>query len=200
MCRYDDDFDWYVESENAEAVSDVDLTCQDCSRVIPAGEQHTAFTATEVDDLREYVFIAHWPIPHGPDRRTWFFQGDPFVIIDEDDIEVWEALGFSIDEVPRDELYPKEPEYHISCNHCRAANIWLVEVCDQHVVMVTSIDIPEHRYEYTDEQLGTDFVTMETLCRQQWRSKLTGQLIPVSVIERLALNAAEHANAGGLVA
>lgn len=193
MCRYDDDFEWYVGGEGCETAED-DRTCEDCGRVIPAGEEHTWIVEEPVDDGWDTEFVAVDP---GVRRVK---PGDPFIIIQEDDIWIWEALGFYVLEETRGSLYPEPPKYHYCCNHCRAADLWLREVCDQHVVFVTTIDLEQHRHEYTDDQLGPDFVTLETLSRQRWRSKLTGELIPVPVIRRLAEDAARHALDGGLVA
>jgi hypothetical protein len=195
MCRYDDDFEWYVGGEGTET-AEGDRTCEDCGRLIPAGEEHTWIVEEPVDDGwdNEVLFVAIQP------GKRWISAGDPFIVIPEDDIDVWEALGFTVCDFNRRDLYPGPPQYHYCCNHCRAADLWLREVCDQHVVFVTTIDLEQHRHEYTDDQLGPDFVTLETLSRQRWRSKLTGELIPVPVIHLLAKKAAVHALAGGMIA
>lgn len=197
MCRYDDDFEWYVGGEWGDRVADVDRRCEDCGRVIPAGEVHTEILEDRSHDDEGLLFVAFNPADA---KFKYVRAGEPFIVISEDDIDVWEALGFQVDEDNHSWYFPPDPVYHYCCNHCRAADLWLREVCDQHVVFVTSMDLHEHRHEYTDEQLGPDFVTLDTLCSQQWRSKLTGELIPVPVIGRLARDAAEYALAGGLVA
>lgn len=201
MCRYDDDYEWWVDSEDPAVVSDVDARCEDCGRVIPAGEPHTVFTAARHDD-DDAPFV---PIAFVPGSSRWFVAGNAYVRLrdeafDNDEIvAAFEALGFGIEEVSEFELTGRPSEYHVSCNHCRAGNIWLREVCDQDVVLVTVNDLEEHSYEYPPQQLGPDFGTLIALARQQWRSKLTGELIPVHVVERLARDAAYFANAGNLV-
>lgn len=201
MCRVDDgDYEWTVGDENPLGVSDSDAHCEDCGRVIPTAEPHTVFTAERwEEDYDPTVFVYSWPVSGGSKYAVgspWFrFNYDP----DDLTIDTFDALGFQVNEVNESDLVEREPEYHISCNHCRAADYWLREVCHQHVVLVTQMDLIEHSYDYTPEQLGPDFGTLVQLARQRWRSKLTGELIPTHVIRRLARDAADFALAGGLI-
>lgn len=199
MCRWDDDYEWTVEAER-QVVHEEERRCEDCDRAIPAGERHTEFVAEMVEDEDDlYVFVAYVPSTT-PRMSKWWMPGLHTHRIDEDDIEMWEALGFEIDEIRESELTGSQRiEFHYSCNHCRAGNIWLERVCHQSVVLVTTLDLDQHWDEYTAEQLGPDFETLHTLSLQRWRSKLTGELIPAHVVERLANNAAEFALAGNLI-
>jgi len=201
MCRVNDDFDWIVEATNPEAVSETDEHCEDCGRKIPVGEPHTVFTAMVDEVEREQsplVFVAQHPKP----GQTYFDESRPFIRLPdfyEDPLtdNAFEALGFITDEVSEYDLVPHEPQYHISCNHCRAANIWLEKVCDQTTVLITVEDLASHWDDYTPEQLGASFRILYNLSRQQWRSGT--RLVSVKEVAVLAETAAEFALAGNLV-
>lgn len=206
MCRYGDDYDWYVDSE-AVVTLDHDERCEDCGRTVPAGEPIVNFLHAPDEYLREEagtVFCAGRPEHLGADLkgqpRGYLNEGDPVIVLgrwdEEDDVlryDAFEALGFIVDELNAYDLEHPEPMSSYSCRHCRTANRWLEDVCRQDVVLVTCVDLDEHYYEYPAADLGPDFLTMWRLSTQKWRSKLTGQLIPVHVIERLARDAVTYA-------
>ena len=197
MCRYDgDDYDWTVEVEDNNALADAQLICEDCGRLIPAGERHTQFVAVPTElDADQYIFA----IQYEPRRYTSpngyltesFDYTKPFVKIEEDDSDVWEALGFTVFE-EEDPEHVQPTEYHISCAQCRAAAKWLTAICRQHTVMVTREDLAEHAREYTAQQLGPDFLLLNELCQRQWRRE--GRVVSpqyVGIITSLAINFAK---------
>lgn len=196
MCRWDDgDYDWYVDSEST-ILADVDIYCEDCGRIVRAGERVVRFTASPpMDDERPYVFIV--PVP--PAR--YYGDGNPWLaILPDDEVihDTFDALGFRIDE-EHDPRMPVEQEPdHFSCVQCRAANYWLEQVCHQHHILVTVEDLIEHTHDYTSEQLGPDFMTLATLARQQWVTKGYGVLMSEQVVRRLARGAVQHAVVTGL--
>ena len=198
MCRYDDgDYEWYVDSTNPLAVSEKDERCEDCGRRIATGETHTVFTAMPSESEGSYVFVAQVRL----EGQKYLDLRRPWTIVDDDRAEELEDLpGVLLDEIHEHELNPPDATHHVSCNQCRAANRWLMDVCDQHVVMVTVLDLDEHWHEYTPEQLGPDFATLYKLSRQGWRTRDFGNLIPVHVIERLAGTAVDYAIAAGIAA
>lgn len=197
MCRYDDDYDWYVDAESLVTL-DVDQRCEDCGRMVPAGEEIVQFVASAAyDDDANHVIVAQRKID---DDHRWYRPGAPHIVLPDDDeiSDAFAALGFIIDEVNEHELNPPDPEYHYSCQQCRAANLWLQEICGQHTVLVTVIDLEEHWHEYTPTDLGPDFGTLYRLSRQRWRTRDFDVTIPPHVIDRLARDAVAYANAHGL--
>lgn len=206
MCRYGDDFDWYVEHESVTTL-ERDEHCEDCGRLVPSGEPIVEFLKGDDEYAREdagLALVAQWPLSAAQrcvdtDRPVIRATDEQYANQGDEWIDTFEALGFIVEEVSTYDLEPHPPEYAYSCRHCRAANGWLEDVCNQTHVLVTVSDLQEHRYEYTDADLGPDFCTLETLATQRWRSKLTGELIPVPVIERLTRDATRHAKTVGLV-
>jgi hypothetical protein len=200
MCRYDDDFDWYVDSEHHER-NTVERNCEDCGRKIGLDEDVIRFTAmpNEEDDERPLVLVV--PVP----PAKYCEPGEPYLALleegqdDQVTVERWEALGFTWDEVRDPRLPPPEsyPDAY-SCVQCRAADYWLREVCSQSTVLVAQQDLLEHEDLYEPAMLGPDFGTLATLARRRWRTKDFGRIIPEHVVERLARDAVAHAVLVGL--
>lgn len=204
MCRYDDEFEWYVDSEHADNVSEKDERCEDCGRTIPAGETHVRFVAIENEDGewsdREYVNLAQDPglwadFPLG--HHLYVDTELPYFKIDEEECAAYEALGFYVDEVADPDYVPKI-EQHYSCSQCRLAADWLTKVCSQYVVLVTREDLESHADEYEPEQLGPHFLALTRLCSRQWTYRRSSRLVPPGVVERATARAVAHAERVGL--
>lgn len=206
MCRWDDgDYEWYVETES-KVLADADTHCEDCGRMIAAGERMVRFTATRVeDDERPFVWVVFVPDP----LVKWWVPGQRWhCIIDEANfdapaesdaaIAAFEALGFRVDEEPDPRMPANFEPDHYCCVQCRAANYWLEKVCDQSVVLVASGDIIDHTGDYTPAELGPDFMTLAALAKQRWVTKDYGVLMSEDVISGLARRAVRHAVATGL--
>lgn len=206
MCRYDDDeYAWFVDSEHADDVSDVDRRCEDCGRTIPAGEPHVRFVAIENEDSeftdREYVFLAQdpavWPTD-ASERSYQFVHKDlPYFKIADEEGDAYTALGFFVDEVADPDYVPKI-EQHYSCSQCRLAADWLTKVCSQSVVLVTCEDLDSHADEYEPDQLGPHFLALNRLCSRQWAYRRSNRLVPPGVVARATARAVAHAERVGL--
>jgi hypothetical protein len=186
-----------VESTNGEATSEEAERCEDCGRRIEVGEPHTVYTATE--GSTDYVFAAQHPAlikhAHGPGQSSkWINDSAHYIVIDEDDVLVWEALGFFCDET---EVYG-QTEYHVSCQHCAVAARWLTKICGQHTVLVTQEDLIEHTHEYDGKTLGLAFMRLAALARRQWRFPVTERLAAPAYISALTDVAIKRAIAAGL--
>lgn len=219
MCRLDDDCAWYVDSDNASAVSETVEVCEDCGRNIMPGDPHTRFSAMPGEDYdgpqERWIWVAQDP-EHchahqrkihqitGPDAEelrnlhTWK-SWDPtktWFKIQEDDQDVWESLGFRVFE-EENEL---EPEIHISCSQCRIANRWLETICRQHVVMVTREDLLQHLGEYGNhdpEVLGPEFRYLAHWVSHKWEL-WNGQPLSVHTVSMWTTKAIDFAVRAGL--
>jgi hypothetical protein len=212
MCRVDDDYSWLVGAKRIETVTpDVKRQCEDCYRVLGIGETFEEIFEDEEgreDDDRPYVLVASHT------AGTW----DKFAFTSElwaqktynivgpcvDDAEAadlfeatFDALGFYVEKEkdPRIEV----PEIaHVWCLQCRAANEWLVKVCDQSTVLAACHDLADHLGEYSLPELGIDFGRVVVLANHKWRTH-QGRLVDVAMVEALTARAIAHAEAAGMV-
>jgi hypothetical protein len=200
MCRYDDDYDWLVTETDTAAVNTTPEQCEDCCRMIPAGEVHVRYTGESCDGER-WVFGAQRPehagfspariLPsgNGLTEQRWVRESNPWWEINEDDEALWEALGFVVGECE----VPGVESLHAQCAQCHAANAWLIKVCSQQTVLCTVEDLSSHRYEYEPHQLGRAFVRLHNLCRRRWRVRNDGGTVDVAAVEALTAAAIEYA-------
>lgn len=208
MCRYDgDECEWYVDSQNDEAVSDIILTCEDCFRKIHPGEIHTCFTSMPGSDYDgdepQFIFVAQAERdtiehvrPEG--MRNWktMDHDKPWFRIEEESSEIWEYFGYHVFEHENPDV---EMPDHISCAQCVKANKWLTVICQQHVVMVTKEDLNEHLREYDEEILGPDFVLLVEAVNREWKHEgLSDVVMTTQWVEYRTQRAIDHAIAKGL--
>lgn len=208
MCRWDDgDYEWYVDGQHDHVVTGEPIRCEDCGRLAQPGETIVRLTAVPCeDDDRPWVHVIFLPASRGP---RWYVHGSPLLaILDEEHfdtqeefdlaVDAFDALGFGVDEIHDPRLPERTEPDHFWCGQCHAANEWLEQVCDQHVVLVAATDLEAHLCDYSEEQLGPDFVTMAVMASRRWRTKDHGNLVSVEVVERWARDAIAHAVATGL--
>ena len=199
MCRYDDDdYSWYVESEEVWVELGKPCQCEDCCRTIEVGEFHWRYTGMPSEDSewdeRPMVFSVRYRIKTA-DGRIKF---GPMIYLDDEDMaDVFEALGFDTEE-DRDDRVAIEPEYHRQCLQCYIANEWLKQVCHQHTVMVTREDLIQHTHEYDPITLGIHFMALAEAARHQWID-FYGHLMEPKVVLDLTERAVRHAREKGLI-
>lgn len=215
MCRVDDDFDWLVGAKVMRVVEPgAKVQCEDCCRILEAGETYEDLMEDDEhrsDDDRAMVLVAsHGGSWYDPESRGFARWAQPSYDIvgpaatDNDDdawdlfISTFEALGFSVDE-ERDPRVVLPEAWHTWCMQCRAANEWLVKVCDQSMVLAACHDISDHLDEYSLNELGLSFGRLAVLAKRKWRTH-RGALVDVATIETLTARAVGDAErAAGLV-
>lgn len=178
MCRYGDDFDWWLTDEGI-VVHDAERRCEDCKRTIEPGEPHVEMTgeADPEGDNASWIFMA---IDPGPSGRNWHTAGNPWFGIDEDDADLFEALGFRvIEEV--DPTHDRGVSYHYCCQQCRVGNEWLETICGQQHILVTHTDLIEHADDYSLDDIGADLKALGQLARNEWRHFWGARATPETV-------------------
>lgn len=200
MCRYDDDFSWMVMSTDPAHVGDADVACEDCGRIIPAGEPHTFYVGDasggEEDD-RPHVYVYFPHAPHEPPYDDEDCEGKVWVIVPEDNLPEIEALGIECGEIRHPGLRNDNISHHDQCAQCYEANHWLEKVCHQHNVLVTREDLREHADEYEPDTLGRHFLAMDRACGSGWKHR-RGRPMSPAVVRRLARHAVRHAQLVGM--
>jgi hypothetical protein len=212
MCRVDDDCSWMVGGKTERVVPDGGrVQCEDCLRIIGAGETYEDFLEDEdgENDERDFVLVAshggagpwdqatrtaqHWAQP------SYDVVGPCVDDVDMSDLfeATFEALGFYVSE-ERDPRVIVPPVWHAWCLQCRAANEWLVRVCHQTTVIGVREDLNEHMGDYSLSELGISFGRLIVLLRHGWRTR-GGTLIDVTTIEALTARAVADAERTGLV-
>lgn len=206
MCRYDDDYDWYVDSTIADHVDATAAKCEDCGRTVPAGEPHTLYVARDEGEDEadgKYVWAAQDPVKarpyhYGNTSGHYIDESKPFLIITEDKSDVYEALGFIVSDDVENPAWEPKIHYHHQCAQCFIANAWLEDICNQTTVLVTATDISSHTAEYTSHQLGADFMRLDRWVRFAWAGSRGGAVVSPRIVELTTERAIAHAKVTGL--